>query len=712
MRLALAALLGVHLLLFGAFYFGPPVLLSRDLPFHHYPLKSLAAGQWAGGHPPFWDDRGNCGQPLLANPSASALYPPMMAPLALFPGLKAFTVVLAAHHLWLLLGAFCLARALTGDPWRALVPALAFGLSGPVLGALPFANPYLGMAWLPWALWGLLRFLRGGRGAWLVLAGGGFALAVLAGFDFAPLVFPASFAALALAEGRGWKGLAAAGGAVALGLLLAAIQVVPTAAYLPHARRADPLPYEIRTGFFSFHPLRVSELAVPGLLGWRDGATGVVAGSRLADRATGLFQMPYLGIAALLLALSGAGLRRRDRWWWGLGAAGLLCAFGRFLPLHRLLHALPGLGAFRFPEKYLLLLPVALLFLTARAFDREPAVRPIVAWVGAALLGLVLAGCLLPGGGPPSSFLRSATDGDLAAPNQAAAPGVAAAFAAALAMAIVSGRGRPPGTRALLLAGIVAADLLLAPHPGLAPSDPGWAALSPLAGRLRAEQCTRLVVWGRDAGSPGGAGTDLVPGEAVQGKLRTLHPLSGVPQGVAYAFTDLLDEMDPRILPRALTAGDLRAFGVSHALVEGSGTGPVLGAVARHDFPGGSLFRLGGPATPYWFRPDGGGDDRPLLPEAVRPSPAVIRLTVRADGAGTLRVGESGVPGWRAWVGGAPRPLERGGFPGLSVRLEGGVSEVQFAYRPPGWRAGLLLSFAGLLGAAIIGLWKPRPTSG
>jgi hypothetical protein len=286
---------------------------------------------------------------------------------------------------------------------------------------------------------------------------------------------------------------------------------------------------------------------------------------------------------------------------------------------------------------------------------------------------------------------------------------VAAALAAALATAVVAGRVRPPGARALLLAAVVAADLLLAPHPGLAPSDPGWAALSPLAGRLRAEQCTRLVVWERDAGGPGGRGTELVPGEAVQGKLRTLHPLSGVPQGIAYAFTDLIDEMDPRVLPRALSAGDLRAFGISHALVEREGGGAVEGAVERLDFPGGSLFRLGGPATPFWFRPDGGEAGRPLFPEVERPSAAVMRLAFRTDGPGTLRVGESGVPGWRAWVGGAPRPLERDGFPGLSVRLEGGPAEVRLAYRPPGWTAGLLLSLAGLLGAAIIALWKPRP---
>ena len=709
MRAALILLLGAHLLLFGVFYAGPAVLLSRDLPFHHFPLKSMAAQQWREGHIPFWDIQGNCGQPLLANPSASALYPPLWA-LGFLPGLKTFTIVLIVHHLWMLLGAFLLARSMLGDPRRALVPALLLGFAGPILGALPFANPFMGMAWLPWALLGHWKFAHSGRGAWLALSGASFAFSILAGFDFAPILFPAALAVLALAGEQRRRGLLAAGLAVLLGLLLAAAQILPTAAYLPHARRADPMPYAQRAGFFSFHPLRSVELLVPGVLGWQDPASGAVAGERLADRGTGLFQMPYLGMGAALLLLAGGGWRRAERWWWIAGVAALLLAFGRFAPVHRLVHALPGLGAFRFPEKYLLFLPVAAFFLAVEAARRERTPRALAPWAPAVVLGLALAADRLMEGGLLAGLLRSATTRPLQDPGPTAVLRVATALAVALLGAAVLTLVRSPRVRDILLPVLIAGDLILAPHPGLQPADPGWTSVSPLVRELTARGCSRLVVWDAPDGKVDLPRVESVPGAIVQEQFRTLFPLSGVAWGIHYAFTDLIDEMDPRMLPRALTGDDLRAFGVSQAIWAGGG-GELEGA-ERLDFPGGALFTMAGPVTPFWFHPQGGAAPIPLFPVVERPAAGEIRLTVHADGSGTLRVGETGLPGWHVRVDGMERPAVEPGFPGLSIPLPAGDRRIVCSYRAPGWPVGLALTGAGLALGLIICLWKKRPAFG
>src|SRR5262249_58444029 len=80
-----AALLVLVAWLFREALFGGGVFYVRDIHLVWVPqaeafARAVAAGSW-----PVWDDRLGFGQPLLADPSAQALYPPTWLGLALRP---------------------------------------------------------------------------------------------------------------------------------------------------------------------------------------------------------------------------------------------------------------------------------------------------------------------------------------------------------------------------------------------------------------------------------------------------------------------------------------------------------------------------------------------------------------------------------------------------------------------------------------------------
>src|SRR5262249_21129436 len=101
------------------------------------------AGSW-----PVWDDGLGFGQPLLADPSAQALYPPTWLGLAFRPWTY-YTLFAFFHVLLAGIGLYLLARRFRLAPASAFVAAAAWSLSGPFGSLVALCHRCGGAAGMP-----------------------------------------------------------------------------------------------------------------------------------------------------------------------------------------------------------------------------------------------------------------------------------------------------------------------------------------------------------------------------------------------------------------------------------------------------------------------------------------------------------------------------------------------------------------------------------
>jgi len=705
MRTALAILLLAHLFFFGVFYFSCAILFNRDLPFLHVPLKMEAARQIASGHWPAWTDRPTCGMPLLADPSASALYPPTWL-LSLSSPYRIFTFLTAGHHLLLSFGFFFLAVARLGDPWKSLFAALMISASGLVMEMVGFANPLWGMAWLPWMLWAWLKYGAERRPGWLAAGGGCFALAILAGFDFAPLVFGGVLLAFIVVEGKIRRDLFPAGLMLLVGLMVSAVQWLPSLLYLPYTVRALAKPYAVSAGYYSLHPLRALELFLPGIHGdpglqystdfWAD---------RISDNHFGLFPTPALGLTALVIALAHLRKNKRMEAWLGLGLFSLLLAFGRFFFLHPLLQRIPGMQAFRFPEKYLYFVAVFFFFALLELLKESGKPRRFLVFVPVLAILAVLGVNALAGGGMLRSYISltamNPAEGQVAAMTRSL--WILAGFAAAAALMV--NVGRRSKRLYMILSLLLLAELCWSGRHRVqaAPLDslkPG-----PVTALLTREGVGRLLYWE----SP-----DLMKkapswaedyGDITHFQIASAAPLSGMLSGLSYAFAPLIDQMEPAGFPYSAGPAEWSRWGATHLIAAG-GEAPWNGLEKIGEFPGIFVYRLPRPGGWVWWRRDGAGDPVSLPDTAVqRVRPSLLNVAMAADAPGILSLALANLPGWSIRVDGMPSPAAVSPWM-LGVRLPRGSHAVEFRYGPPGLGFGLGLSLAGLVCAGILLILK------
>jgi len=178
--------------------------------------------------------------------------------------------------------------------------------------------------------------------------------------------------------------------ASALGLGIAAIQVVPALSLAAESVRQGGVPLHIAE-MFSVHPLRLIELVAPGATGLTPPDAQYLGRSLLETRHAWPFAFSlYLGMGALVL--TPLGVRGR------MGAAllaiaviALLLSLGRHLPLHALLwRHLPLWSLFRYPEKLVGIATLAVAMLAALGAERVGSGRVAArsGWVAAAVLTL------------------------------------------------------------------------------------------------------------------------------------------------------------------------------------------------------------------------------------------------------------------------------------------------------------------------------------
>jgi hypothetical protein len=362
---------------------GERTFYLRDVFLTHLPEKSFGASELAAGRIPAFNPGWGLGQPFRGNPNALAFYPDNLFYLAL-PFWSAFNLHYALHWLLALFAMAALARGLGQGRAASLLAGITYAGSGWLLSALTFYNVLTVAAWWPLVMLGAVRGGRrgialGGIACGLALLGGE---PVTATLGLVPLLFVAI-------SRHGWRrGLGTSVAIGGLGLAVALPQVVATLRVLPFTVRGSLGMSAEQAAKFKLHPLRLLELLFPFPFGWPTylGPKSIWAVSVLPS--VPLFFSLYAGIVALWLGLAAA---RKHRGWALLALAGPGVAVLAGLSGDLLVSV--GFGLFRFPEKFVLWLALALPILAGYGLERAldeglGAWRKIAAIVGGIFLAL------------------------------------------------------------------------------------------------------------------------------------------------------------------------------------------------------------------------------------------------------------------------------------------------------------------------------------
>lgn len=694
-----------------ALYWGTPA--TQFVPWWWQAWRTLLSGEL-----PLWNPLLGMGAPLAANYQSALFYPPhwLYFILAALGGLLLMAwgqALLVAAHLALAgIGAQRLLRALGASEPGQVVGALAFSLSGYLVARAHFLSINASLAWLPWILLAVYQLAHApGRRTVLRLAAL-LAMQWLAGhaqmawysllLAGAWLLFWIWRTARPQAATR-WRAIAGIAAAGVLALALSAVQLLPTAEYLLQSPRAAQVD-TVLAMTYSFWPWRLLTLLAPGLFG--SPAAGNFAGyGNFWEDAI------YIGVVPLLLAVVAARkLQSRRLAWWllGVAAVSLLLALGDNTPVFPWLFAhVPSFDMFQAPARFSLWAVLALSLLAGLGVQywRKPEGRGLywsrlaVAGSVAVLLGAGV-GVLLQGTGRfdiPDSYIRAML--------------VLGSTLLLFTILTLRAWSLPEPTRHWLLAGLVAAELLLAGwglNPGaplsLYDPQPQHAALAAQldGGRiyipaddervLKFEHLLRFDIF--HSADPRELRSSLLPNTSL---------LEGLPS--ANNFDPLLPARYVQWIA-ALEAADGETRATMLAWMNVSVLQHVeQGGVASYErvaaMPRAQLYGCQPPVELTSQLPA-----CPLLDAAaiVYSSANRVRVQVDAEAGGWLLLADTYYPGWHAHIDGAPAEIVPAYGVFRAVQLPAGAHEVDFTYRPLSFTLGLVSTL--LAWPLLLVLWR------
>ena len=330
-------------------WIAPGDFSDQFYPWAHYVGQELRARRL-----PLWNPFVFGGHPFQADPQTAVFYPVSSGIDVLLGrgGLPywALELELPVHFSVAAIGAFLLARRVSGSALGGVVAGLAFGFGG-FLTSYPAQQLAMlrSAAWLPLVLYGIeLALGGGGRPGWLLGAGITYALVVLAGHTQTAMFVAYLVAAYGLwratERGLGWRwAVVAAVAPLAVGLGLAAVQLWPTLELVAISTRAQ-LAYDAAA--YGYDPRALFGILLPV---WR------------GEKAL------YVGVAPLALAALALRRPRSPQLFWAIVALfGLLVSVGGHTFLYRALWLVaPGWSAFRDQERTALIWSLAVAVLAA-----------------------------------------------------------------------------------------------------------------------------------------------------------------------------------------------------------------------------------------------------------------------------------------------------------------------------------------------------------
>lgn len=629
--------------------------------------RAFAAPHWMAGP--------HLGSNLAGQIEGGPFYPPGWL---LFPVLGPFFGLIALYGFHLVvgtLGAFVLARVGGRTPGAAAFMGVAYGASGFVVAHVKHPNIVGSSVWLPWALTGVL--LAGAR-PWPALPVLTLATAA-AWFPGHPqIAYYATFvvaAATVLNHARAPRVLASCVAAIACGGLLAALPVLPTLALAQDSfRSTTDWAFASRHGFDLFD---LAFFVVPSLRG------SPYAGTWAAFEPSALpwEDYAYVGLSTLALAAFAVVKEPRARALAGLAILGILFAAGPLTPLyHAAWTVLPGLDAFRFPQRALWLVGLALAWLAAQGLDRAaPNDRVRALALAVLVLDLALAHApwlpTVPFSSARATPLVQAARADVPAPR-------------VYVLDTLQDWTRTYGTGSY-------EPLVALPAANLAStydveSPDGYVVLLPEA-----------VSWfwahnNRDAL----AFAPVMPGVAADGTLLARRRLERA------GVTHVISAREVADLAEVTTAEGYGLYRVPNPwpaayTVAGWSAGKGVAAWQQADESDVIVFE--------GVRGNTGDAARvPLTP----PPPAETEVYDVAGRTGALVVARAWSPGWTARIDGVDAPVVRANGWQRAVLLPSGAREVVFRFSAPGVSTGAASALLGLLGTAALSVWARRHLPG
>jgi hypothetical protein len=361
---------------------GSGIFYIRDLSLffwgrHLWLRRTLWSGEW-----PLWDPYLGGGQSAAADALHQMFLLPTVALRMIGSERVGFNLWVALPFPLAALGAWgFFARRFSSA--AAAAGAVAFAVAGPIVSTGNFPNMSWSVAAIPWVLWTVDSAVArsNARGAGLVALAVAFqALAgepvTLAATLATAIVFAAFVAGDDAATARRVNAALRAGAGMVLGLMVAAIQLVPLAEAAALADRSNAIVKHARMGMWSMRPLATLEAIALHLFGDYYRAQSLADTPWMPALNTGrepFFFSIYLGVPLLMLALVGLVSGRSRRWgifWAVVAAAALVGAFGSYTPIYPFIRdRLPLLSSFRFPVKYLVIVCLAVAALCASGWD-------------------------------------------------------------------------------------------------------------------------------------------------------------------------------------------------------------------------------------------------------------------------------------------------------------------------------------------------------
>jgi hypothetical protein len=353
-------------------------IFASDLMNENFPYRFALGEALRAGHLPLWVRELYGGFPLLARSEAGVCYPFNIVLFGLLPAYVALNLTMLLTLLTAGVGMYLYAREIGGDVRAGLLGGVAFAFSGFLIAHLKHLSMANGASWLPLALLLLERAVTRRSQRCLIWFALVFGLQHLAGNAQVAyycgvlylLYFPLRLRNHDRARPSGRRALARAlvgfAAALALGVLLSAVQLLPTYELVSLTQRASGVTFEYASRF-AYDPASFWTFLVPYARG--DIGDGTYVGKGIFWEDYG-----YVGVLTFLLAVY-ATVRCKSSWhvrfFATAAAASYLLVLGPATPAYNLVfHALPGMKYFRFPTRLLLLTDASLVALAALGLTR------------------------------------------------------------------------------------------------------------------------------------------------------------------------------------------------------------------------------------------------------------------------------------------------------------------------------------------------------
>jgi hypothetical protein len=366
-----------------------PALAGRFLVNSHsdqyvagYAFREFAASTLrATGHFPLWNPYLFGGMPYIAAMHGDIFYPTFLLRMVM-PTDVAMTWGFIIHIFLSGLFTFGFLRAIGYSFYGSLIGGIAYMMSGQIASYVsPGHDGKLFVSALfPLALWILYRGIRGGK-SW---SWGAFALVIglcvlsphpqllqytlLACGAYALFLAFATLDGVSLARAVAIKRLAAALGAVVVGLAIGAVQFLPVREYVAWSPRAGGLAdYRVATSY-AWNPEELLNVYLPQFSGMLNNYWGR-NGIHLHSDYVGVVVLVLVGAA--FIGLRGDPRRKHIIFWSGALLVSLLWSLGSATPFYRIPYAIvPGTKYFRAPATIFFVGALAIALLASAGAER------------------------------------------------------------------------------------------------------------------------------------------------------------------------------------------------------------------------------------------------------------------------------------------------------------------------------------------------------